>query len=400
MRLLNDVRKLGLLFGLGVLLSACGGGASLPDLASADGPARAVSGPEADYPQVLGDPYTVEGQLFTPEDVYSYDSVGFATLDRQGGQAISVAHKTLPYPSYVEVTSLETGKTVLARVDRRGPMSASRIVALSPGAQAQLGANEGTPVRVRRVNPPEYERAELRTGKPVPARLATPESLLAVLKEKLPAKGSASLANPSAPPVARVAALQQADVAPSSVSRVPELPPVAAQSAAPVEKQFDRAFMPDASQQLTARTRNAKYPLPAITTGASAPMARVAAPVPAPRPAAPVVVARNPEVQRYSLPGRKTVAPASQPATPATAARREPVPVVAKVDGKFIVQAAAFSSKASADRVADRIDGFVMPAGRYYRVRTGPYATRGQAEAALAKVRAAGYSDARVFSAG
>ena len=38
--------------------------------------------------------------------------------------------------------------------------------------------------------------------------------------------------------------------------------------------------------------------------------------------------------------------------------------------------------------------------GRFYRVRTGPYATRGQAEAALAKVRAAGYSDARVFTAG
>nr|WP_251567318.1 SPOR domain-containing protein [Erythrobacter sp. 3-20A1M] len=35
-----------------------------------------------------------------------------------------------------------------------------------------------------------------------------------------------------------------------------------------------------------------------------------------------------------------------------------------------------------------------------HRVRTGPYATRGKAEAALAKVRAAGYSDARVFTAG
>ncbi|WP_207912380.1 SPOR domain-containing protein [Altererythrobacter sp. TH136] len=35
-----------------------------------------------------------------------------------------------------------------------------------------------------------------------------------------------------------------------------------------------------------------------------------------------------------------------------------------------------------------------------FRVRTGPYITKAQAEAALAKVRAAGYSDARVTTAG
>ena len=83
-------------------------------------------------------------------------------------------------------------------------------------------------------------------------------------------------------------------------------------------------------------------------------------------------------------------------ATPAP----EPAAVSQTADGKFVVQAAAFANKANADRLADKLDGFVMPAGRYYRVRTGPYATRGQAEAALAKVRAAGYSDAKVYSAG
>ena len=40
--------------------------------------------------------------------------------------------------------------------------------------------------------------------------------------------------------------------------------------------------------------------------------------------------------------------------------------------------------------------GSVSPSGRFFRVRMGPFATRGQAEAALAKAKAAGYSDARI----
>jgi rare lipoprotein A len=70
------------------------------------------------------------------------------------------------------------------------------------------------------------------------------------------------------------------------------------------------------------------------------------------------------------------------------------------VQGGLVVQAAAFANRANADRAARALGGFVSRAGRFYRVRTGPFATRAQAEAALAKVRAAGYSDAKIFSAG
>ncbi|WP_049762435.1 SPOR domain-containing protein [Erythrobacter litoralis] len=370
-------------------------------MASTETSARAAFGPEADYPQVLGEPFTVDGELFTPEDVFSYDSVGFATLDSEGGQGVSVAHKTQPYPSYVEVTSLETGKTILARVERRGPMTASRIVALSPGAQAQLGAGEGTPVRVRRVNPPEYERAELRAGKPVPPRLSTPDSLLAVLKEKLPIKGSASLAGPAIPAAAQAAAIQQASVAPSSASRAAELAPVAAAAPASVEKDFDKAFTEKPVTTVAARSHNGKYPLPPMAAGAGpAVRAPTVAASPMSRSAAPVVVASTPETRSFSLPGQQSATPNTEPVSRSPVRRAAPVAIAATADGKFIVQAAAFSSKTNADRAADKLDGFVMPAGRFFRVRTGPYATRGQAEAALAKVRAAGYSDARVFSAG
>lgn len=375
MRLPDNARKASLALGLSAFLAACGGGSVGYDIASADAPpertASAAYGPEADYPQLLGEPFAVDGQVFTPEDTYSYDTVGYATLDGQGGSGVSVAHKTLPMPSYVEVTSLESGRTILARVDRRGPMTAQREVALSPGAAAQLGIREGEPVRVRRVNPLEAERAELRMGKQVPERLATPDSLLAVLKKKLPAGGGfASLAGPARPPES--AGPVATAVAPSVAS------------ATPVQADFNRTF---GSQPATAKK---VYPLPPLPAG-SMPVQVSRAAVPAP----PVPVARAPEVQRYSLPGVQTAAPVPQPAY---VPQREAAPVT---EGKFAVQAAAFSSEANAKRLAAKLDGgFVTKSGNIYRVRCGPYATRGQAEAALAKVRAAGYSDAQVVSAG
>ena len=54
--------------------------------------------------------------------------------------AITGAHPTLPLPSYVEVTSLATGKTILARVDRRGPMSGLQFVAVSGAAASAPSA--------------------------------------------------------------------------------------------------------------------------------------------------------------------------------------------------------------------------------------------------------------------
>jgi rare lipoprotein A len=69
-------------------------------------------------------------------------------------------------------------------------------------------------------------------------------------------------------------------------------------------------------------------------------------------------------------------------------------------NGAYIVQAAAMSTRERAQKVASSLGGSVSKAGPYFRVRTGPFATRQQAEASLAKVRAAGYSDARIFTNG
>lgn len=167
-----------------VLLSACGAGTGERGGLLVPAPAR--NGPAADYPVVIGEPFDVGGVIYTPADRMNFDSVGYASIGNEGGQGVSAAHKTLPLPSYVEVTALDSGKTILVRVERRGPMSNDRLVELSPGAASQLGiAGNKAPVRVRRVNPPEPERALLRSGQRAPDRMDTPKPLLAVLLRKI-----------------------------------------------------------------------------------------------------------------------------------------------------------------------------------------------------------------------
>ena len=169
--------------------SALGGAGGDTSVAS---PVLATSGPQADYPILVGPPYAVDGVTFTPADMLNYDEVGYIALDAEAS-GITGAHHTLPVPSYVEVTSLETGRTILARLERRGPMTSTHLIALSPGALTQLGATLNAPVRVRRVNPPEDQRALLRTGEKAGLRKDTPMPLVAVLRRDLVPRGPAAI---------------------------------------------------------------------------------------------------------------------------------------------------------------------------------------------------------------
>ena len=322
MRLPVDGRKgrLSVALIVALALGACGSGPG--PVASAPVPSY---GPQGDYPLIVGDPYSVAGIAYTPEDVLNYDQVGYLAADQAGGNAVSGSHHTLPLPSYVEVTSLETGRTILVRLERRGPMNSNELLALSPGALAQIGAAAGAPVRVRRVNPPEEQRTLLRAGAPAEPRMDTPMSLVEILKRKLPGRAGAS------------ASLAQ----------------------------------------------DAPAPTPPVQTAV--------------RSQAPVVVAT---LASPSQPSAPALPPLDEPEATAPAPAQEPARPYAASRGAFVVQAAAFSTADRARRAASALDGDVTQAGQYFRVRTGPFATRGEAEASLAKVRAAGYSDARILTNG
>lgn len=179
------------------LLGACVSGGGEP-ASHSDAPARAADA-VADTPARVGAPYSIGGHSYTPVDQIDYDEVGYASwygaeLEGQAtasGEAfratwISAAHRTLPLPAYVEVTRLDTGRTILVRINDRGPADPSRLIDLSAAAAEQLGISEAgmAQVRVRRVNPSESERTTLRSGQAAMVRLETPDSLLTILRER------------------------------------------------------------------------------------------------------------------------------------------------------------------------------------------------------------------------
>ncbi len=166
-------------------LSACGGGGYRP---------------VSDIPVRIGPPYMVRGQQYVPAADPSYDFLGYASWygSESGNRTangehfrpgwITAAHTTLPLPSYVEVTALDTGRTIVVRVNDRGPFVArGRIIDLSKGAAEQLGMRvQGQAgVRVRLANPTEDDRRRLREGKPARDRQRVSEKELANLRAQL-----------------------------------------------------------------------------------------------------------------------------------------------------------------------------------------------------------------------
>jgi len=158
--------------------------------------------PVSDTPVRIGRPYMVRGTSYVPAADPAYDMLGYASWyghesgsmtangERFRPGAITAAHTTLPLPSYVEVTSLDTGRTILVRINDRGPFAGGgRILDLSRGAAELLGIrNQGhAPVRVRRVDPPEQDRARLREGKAASERPIVPERVLSNLRAQLAA---------------------------------------------------------------------------------------------------------------------------------------------------------------------------------------------------------------------
>ena len=110
----------------------------------------------------VGDPYRIDGQWFTPREAPDYDQPGRASYyadDFHGRRtsngeifdmwALSAAHPTLPLPSYVYVTNLENGRTLLLRVNDRGPYVANRIIDVSKAAARYLGFETRGTTRVR-----------------------------------------------------------------------------------------------------------------------------------------------------------------------------------------------------------------------------------------------------------
>jgi len=139
----------------------------------------------------IGNPYMVGGRTYVPQEDPNYRAEGLASWygdDFHGRETangeifdmhgISAAHPTLPLPSYVRVTNLGNGRSLIVRVNDRGPYHSDRIIDLSAKAARLLDFHgDGIArVRVEYVSRAPLEGSDdgillatLRQGQPAPA---------------------------------------------------------------------------------------------------------------------------------------------------------------------------------------------------------------------------------------
>ena len=139
----------------------------------------------------VGKPYVVSGKTYTPEEDPAYRADGLASwygddfhgrLTANGEvfdmTSLTAAHPTMPLPSYARVTNLANGKSLIVRVNDRGPYHGDRIIDVSNNAATLLDfrSNGIGRVRVEYVGRAPLEgsddrvlMATLRTGEPAPA---------------------------------------------------------------------------------------------------------------------------------------------------------------------------------------------------------------------------------------
>ena len=139
----------------------------------------------------VGQPYMVGGRMYVPEENTRYRAEGTASwygeafhgrLTANGEvfdmESIAAAHPTLPLPCYARVTNLTNRRSIVVRVNDRGPYHGNRLIDVSMRAAEALGFHRDgtTRVRVEYIGPAPLEgsddrrlMATLREGVPAPS---------------------------------------------------------------------------------------------------------------------------------------------------------------------------------------------------------------------------------------
>ena len=131
-----------MLAGALVLSLACGTSSEVTPLP--------VAGPAPHFK--VGQPYRINGQWYRPAFVTSYEASGIASWygesyhgratangETYDMYALTAAHPTIQLPSVVEVLNLENGRSLILRVNDRGPFVDDRLIDLSYAAARELG---------------------------------------------------------------------------------------------------------------------------------------------------------------------------------------------------------------------------------------------------------------------
>lgn len=328
-------------------------------------------GPKPPAPGVkVGKPYSINGDTYYPEYDPHYDRTGLASWYGPGfhGKStangekfdqhdLTAAHPTLPMPSLVRVTNLENGQSEVIRINDRGPFKNKRLIDLSKASAEALGVTGLAKVRVQYLKEEtEQYWAQMNLG--------TKDISFAKNDKYAPKGGLDGMTLPQDNMPSQVA-----DAAPVlSVASNDLEPPPPAKELAKLHDDIESGRSPKVVQLMDANGNPIRSP---GAPGGPKVVKVIAAPTPpqAPQPSAPRLVSGG--------------------ATP---------------EGRWFIQAGAFSSEDNAQRLAERLKTYagtdILPletGGRtLHRVRVGPFENQASAAEALSRLQEQGVSDARI----
>ena len=317
------------------------------------------------------------------------------TYDMYG---MTAAHKTLPLPAYVRVTNLENGRSVVVRVNDRGPFVGNRIIDLSYTAASRLDMlrNGTAMVEVRALDP----RAPLpHPGAPVTA-VSTP--LVASGAPLLAGTPPASAGIPSATAALPMFAAALPATATAAVPATSPRPTAAVTTAASAPSQVPITSAPNATTAAVPSAPTAVSAAPTVPRAAASP-----------RSGQTDAAASATPMPTQSITPTPTSASLDPAATAATATTSVPTAAGAAVASSTIathpplfIQAGAFADPANAERLVAKLRGgrygtiFVRDdiiAGRkMYRVRIGPVPNVPEFDRIVAALESVGVHDAHL----
>lgn len=179
--------------------------------------------------QRIGNTYTIMGKSYTPKHQPDYDVTGVASWygDKFHGKPtatgetydmhdLTAAHKTLPLNSMLFVTNVENGKTLMVRLNDRGPFVGDRIIDLSKASADALGIKGLGQVRVQYAGPADPMASDRAPVRP-PVEVARPVEEFVEAPAAVPAPQAPATPYAAPTPAPFVPAAPVAPQAPSAL---------------------------------------------------------------------------------------------------------------------------------------------------------------------------------------
>jgi rare lipoprotein A len=328
--------------------------------------------------QKIGKPYEVMGQHYEPGYDAHYDEIGMASWygpGFHGGKTangekydqndMTAAHRTLPLPSIVRVTNLNNGKSILVRVNDRGPFKRNRILDLSKAAATKLDIVRSGSAKVR------VQFLDRETREYVQNMQHGNQYAMDSLKEVDPNAAGAT-----------EDAMHKTHF---------ETVPTALTSTPPASYQPDQ-------REIVAMNAVHTDPLPPHVT--EQPEPRLRTPLDASAKADPDPNMENAS-NEFSVIDSAYASAVQRPVVRPSTQNSYQQPSA----GGFFIQAGTFSQKENANNLLSRISGYgsslVMEVmanqKKFYRVMMGPYSMQNDAKNMLSKLSAMGIPDARII---